>query len=147
MDVPMAVCTAVMIAKLRPVPPDEHGDLRRENMTSSMTVARSACLEVRCCQLVLHLLRATTTSCEDANWIPARPPSAAVQESSWIPMAMPPTAVRGAKQSAWAPIESQGFHYCDGPPRKSTTLRQREGHPTISERAARGGEKSYCRTR
>ncbi len=46
MDVPMAVCTAVMIAKLRPVPPDEHGDLRRENMTSSMTVARSACLEV-----------------------------------------------------------------------------------------------------
>ena len=42
----MAVCMAVMMGKLGPVPSDEQIALWREHMTSSMTDAVSACLEV-----------------------------------------------------------------------------------------------------
>ena len=46
MDVPMAVCTAVVMSKLSTVPTHEQIALWRENLTSSMTVAVSPCLEV-----------------------------------------------------------------------------------------------------
>ena len=39
MDVPTAVCMAVMIGKLIPMPYDEQIALWREHLTSSMTVA------------------------------------------------------------------------------------------------------------
>ena len=42
----MAVCVAVMMGKLSPVPSDEQIALWREHLTSSMTDAVSACLEV-----------------------------------------------------------------------------------------------------
>jgi hypothetical protein len=46
MDVPMAVCTAVAMGELNPMPSDEQIALWREHLTSSMTVAVSPCLEV-----------------------------------------------------------------------------------------------------
>ena len=46
MDMPMAVCVAVMMGKLGPVPSDEQIALCREHLTSSMTDAVSACLQV-----------------------------------------------------------------------------------------------------
>ena len=46
MDMPMAVCITVMMGKLGPVPSDEQIALWREHLTSSMTDAVSACLEV-----------------------------------------------------------------------------------------------------
>ena len=46
MDVPMAVCTTVVMGELTPMPSDEQIALWREYLTSSMTVAVSACLEV-----------------------------------------------------------------------------------------------------
>ena len=46
MGVPMAVCMAVMMGKLSPVPSDEQIALWREYLTSSMTVAVSVCLEM-----------------------------------------------------------------------------------------------------
>ena len=46
MDMPMAVWVAIMMGKLSPVPSDEQIALWREHLTSSMTDAVSACLEV-----------------------------------------------------------------------------------------------------
>ena len=46
MDVPMAVCMTVVMDELNPMPSDEQIALWRENLTSSMTVGVSACLEV-----------------------------------------------------------------------------------------------------
>ena len=46
MDVTMAVCTAVMMDELNPMPSDEQIALWREHLTSSMTVGVSACLKV-----------------------------------------------------------------------------------------------------
>ena len=39
MDVPMAVCTAVVVGKLSPMPSDEQIALWREHLTSALTVA------------------------------------------------------------------------------------------------------------
>ena len=64
MDVPMVVCMAVMMGKLGPVPSDEQIALWREHLTSSMTDAVSACLEVitfgafwSCCGRLRHRMR------------------------------------------------------------------------------------------
>ena len=46
MDVPMAVCMAVVMGELNPISSDEQIAPWRENLTSSMRVAVSACLEV-----------------------------------------------------------------------------------------------------
>ena len=46
MDVPMAVCTAIVVGKLNPMPSDEQIALWREHLTSYMTVAVLASLEV-----------------------------------------------------------------------------------------------------
>ena len=58
---------------------------------------------------VLHLLWAATTSCEDANRIPARVRTRRVHAEAWSSMAMPPTAGRGTKRSDDIVRESQRF--------------------------------------
>ena len=46
MDMPMAVCMAVVMGELNSMPSDEQIALWREHLTSSMTDAVSACLAV-----------------------------------------------------------------------------------------------------
>jgi len=112
MDVPMAVCTDVMMDELSTVPRDEQIALWREHMTSSMTVAvlgvsRGDAVGSFCTHYGLPRHRVRTrigllhASGSDACSNPAR---------LRVAMGMPPTAVRRAKPSDATCAESDGFN-------------------------------------
>ena len=109
MDVPMAVCMAVVMGELKPMPSDEQIALWREHLTSSMTDAVLGVSRGDHLWSVLWQLRATTTSYEEANRRRARVLSRRVHAEASLAMAMPPTAARATKHSDDIVRECQGF--------------------------------------